>query len=77
MLKLFIHIVCDDCGQSFLFARQSEYATESLSFNLSALSAMLPHYRWDLLKKEEGAYHYCPECALNFLGFEEQFVADS
>jgi hypothetical protein len=76
MLKLFIHIVCDDCGKDFLFARQSEYKTESLAFNLSALSAMLPHYRWDLVKKEASRYHYCPDCGLNFLGLEEELAAD-
>ena len=77
MLKLFIHIVCDDCSRDFFFARQSDYTTDSLAFNLSALSAMLPHYRWDLVKKEESTFHYCPECALNFLGFEEQHTASS
>jgi len=77
MLKLFIHIACDDCGQNFLFARQSEYKTDSLSFNLNALSAMLPHYRWDLVKRQESTYHYCAECAFNFLGMEEQFAPNS
>jgi hypothetical protein len=71
MLKLLININCDECGQSFHFARHSEYNTDALSFNLNALSSMLSHYRWERVKNKENLYHYCSDCVANFCVPEE------
>lgn len=67
MLKLFIHIVCDDCGRQFVFARESDYTNDALSFNSNALSAMLPHYHWQTTTNEKARYHFCMECCYNFV----------
>lgn len=71
MLKLVIHVACDDCGQRFFFARESEYTTDALSFNTMALIAMLPHYRWEETRSEQDRYHFCPECCYNCVEEEE------
>jgi hypothetical protein len=66
MLKFFIHIFCDDCGQPFIFARESPYNTDAVSFNTKALMAMLPTYFWEHGKNDEGSFQYCQECCFNF-----------
>ncbi len=77
MLKLSIHIECDECHQQFLFARASAYTTDALSFNTNALTAMLPHYHWQTVKAGEDRYHYCMECCYNIVEAEEEFATDS
>jgi len=72
MLKLFIHIACDECGQQFLFARESAYTTDALRFNTNALTAMLPHYHWQTTKTQDERYHYCMECCYQFVEMEEE-----
>lgn len=74
MLTLFIHITCDSCGQPFLFARHSAYTTDALSFSTNALTAMLPHYHWQLTRADEHRYHYCPECCYDFVEMEEELA---
>lgn len=67
MLKLFIHIFCDDCGRPFLFARESAYTTDAVSFNTKALTAMLPTYFWEHGAKDATSpFHFCQECCFNF-----------
>jgi hypothetical protein len=77
MLKLFVHVECDECHQRFLFGRESAYTTDALSFNTSALTAMLPHYHWRLVKTEGTRYHYCPECCYDFDDMQDQLAPGS
>mgnify|MGYP003393194454 CR=1 FL=1 len=66
MLKLLIQIVCDDCRRQFVFVRESDYTTDALGFNTTALSAMLPGYHWQTTTNENESYHFCMECCYKF-----------
>lgn len=77
MLKIVIHIQCDECKEQFHFARVSAYTTDALSFNTNALTAMLPHYHWRTCKTENNRFHYCPECCCDFEDMEEGLAPHS
>lgn len=66
MLKLLIHIACDECGQRFLFARESEYTANGVRFSAKVLTGMLPDYHWTWTETETNIFHYCPDCYNNF-----------
>jgi hypothetical protein len=70
MLKLTLQIICDGCGQLFIFARVSDYTTDALGFNTRALTAMLPHYWWAQVKEDDERFHYCQECYDQFKDME-------
>ncbi len=74
MLKLVIHVHCDECNEQFQFARASAYTSEALSFNTSALTAMLSHYFWQTSETRNNKFHYCPECFSNFYEMEEELA---
>lgn len=74
MLKLFVHIECDSCHRQFPFGRASDYTTDALRFNTSALTAMARHYDWCLATSEETRYHYCLECYSDMLDMQEQLA---
>ena len=63
MLRLVIHIECDECRERFYFARESAYTTDALSFNTNALTAMLPQCLWHVEKTDHLPLHWCQSCA--------------
>jgi hypothetical protein len=66
MLKLVIHVACDECGKRFFFARESDYTTDALRFNTTVLTAMLRDYDWEQLDSGKDRQHFCQECCFNF-----------
>lgn len=62
MLKLIVHIQCEDCGVQFPYARTSAYTSDAVSFNVNALSALLPNYKWKVSRTGKKIFHYCPSC---------------
>ena len=74
MLKTLLLIICDDCGQQFLYARTASDNRAPSSVDVSALTSMAldKTYRWTTTRYEERWYHYCPECSYNYQEFPEQ-----
>jgi len=58
MLKAMIMVLCDACGQQFLFGRTTACEPNAFRFNTNVLSAMLRDYDW----RVEGKEHFCLEC---------------
>jgi protein-arginine kinase activator protein McsA len=73
MLKTLLVIICDDCGQQFLYARSSEANRGPSSVDISALTAMAldKTYRWTATEDENRRYHFCPECSYAYQEFPE------
>ena len=68
MLKTLLLLICDTCGQQFLYARSSE-ANKAPSFvDAAALTAMASEktYRWTIIRDGKQWYHYCPECSCDY-----------
>ena len=75
MLRLLIRVSCDDCTEHFPLARDSAYTVEALSFNMTVMDDMLRQYDWDVSTTEKRAYHYCRQCANDFMGLEQEPTA--
>ena len=73
MLKTLLLIICDDCGQQFLYARTSSANSGPSSVDISALTAFAldKTYRWTATQDGKQRYHYCPECSYNYQEFSE------
>lgn len=73
MLKTVLMIICDDCGQQFLYARVASDNRAPSSVDVSALTAMAldKTYRWTTMRHDACWYHYCPECSYNYQEFPE------
>lgn len=65
MLKTLLLIICDECGEQFLYARMSSPNSGPSSLDVSALTGFAQDkaYRWTVAKDQKCWYHYCPECS--------------
>ena len=73
MLKTLLLIICDDCGEQFLYARMSSANRGPTSVDISALNAFAldKTYRWTSTQNGTRHYHYCPECSIDYEQFNE------
>jgi hypothetical protein len=65
MFRTVLLIVCDDCGEQFLYARTCPANSAPSSLDVHALTAFAKDktYRWTVSSHDSRQYHFCPECS--------------
>ena len=68
MFRTLLLIVCDNCGEQFIYSRSSSANSAPSSLDIRALSAiaMDKTYRWTTALHNSRHYHYCPECSYSY-----------